>query len=310
MRHESYFVLVKLQRIKVRGILVCARAAAADYSGARHFEVLKNVVFLLKTVFFNAIRPFVAVFMLGGADQLLRHWARSVRKQFLFSNILTMKTPSSSKVTTLSGGDSQALLSGRNALPPLAAGGAPVEPRLSGDLGVWLIILLELLTFAILFIAFAFARLREVDSFNASQSTLDLHTGAINTVLLITASWCVASAVREVRKDASQQGARWLLGAIVCGSGFLVLKLTEYADKLALGLDLSTNTFYMFYFVLTGFHFLHVVVGVLALIYLWFKTRRGDYGRHDCHALETGGAFWHMVDLLWIVLFPLVYVMR
>lgn len=184
------------------------------------------------------------------------------------------------------------------------------SPRLSGDLGVWLIILLELLTFAILFIAFAFARLGELEVFHAAQRTLDLHLGALNTVLLITGSWCVASAVRAVRRDASKQGARWLVAALVCGVGFLILKMTEYADKLALGIDLSSNTFYMFYFILTGFHFLHVVVGVLALGYLWFKTQRGDYGSHDCHALETGGAFWHMVDLLWIVLFPLVYVMR
>ena len=183
-------------------------------------------------------------------------------------------------------------------------------PRLSGDLGVWLIILLELLTFAILFIAFAFARLGELEVFHAAQRTLDLHLGAVNTVLLITGSWCVASAVRAVRRDASKQGARWMVAALVCGGGFLLLKMTEYADKLALGIDLSSNTFYMFYFILTGFHFLHVVVGVLALGYLWFKTQRGDYGSHDCHALETGGAFWHMVDLLWIVLFPLVYVMR
>ena len=207
------------------------------------------------------------------------------------------------------------LLPEHNTLSPQARAAAPVppgaaEPRLSGDLGVWLIILLELLTFAILFISFAFARLREMDVFNASQRTLDLHAGALNTVLLITGSWCVACAVRAVRRDASAVGARWLLGALACGGGFVVLKLTEYADKLASGIDLSSNTFYMFYFMLTGFHFLHVVVGMLALAYLWFKTRRGDYGSHDCHALETGGAFWHMVDLLWIVLFPLVYVMR
>ncbi|MBX9835400.1 MAG: cytochrome c oxidase subunit 3 family protein [Burkholderiaceae bacterium] len=221
-----------------------------------------------------------------------------------------MKTPSTSKTAALSGSNSQNLLPESNALQSFEGAAQMAVPRLSGDLGVWLVILLELLTFAILFISFAFARLREVDVFNTSQRTLDLHTGAVNTVLLITASWCVASAVRAVRQDASKQGARWLVGALVCGGGFLVLKLMEYADKLALGLDLSSNTFYMFYFALTGFHFLHVVVGVLVLTYLWFKTRRGDYGSHDCHALETGGAFWHMVDLLWIVLFPLVYVMR
>ncbi|MEO7106973.1 MAG: cytochrome c oxidase subunit 3 family protein [Rhodoferax sp.] len=183
-------------------------------------------------------------------------------------------------------------------------------PRLRGDLGVWLVILMEMLTFAILFVSFAFARIREVALFNASQATLNLNTGALNTGLLITGSWCVASAVRAVQCNASGVGARWLLGALACSAGFVAVKLTEFSEKLSAGVDLSTNTFYMFYFFLTGFHFLHVMVGMLALVYLWVKTRRGDYDSQNLHALETGAAFWHMVDLLWIVLFPLVYVMR
>lgn len=191
-----------------------------------------------------------------------------------------------------------------------AAQASRVAPRLRGDLGVWLVILLELLTFAILFVAYAFARNGELEVFQASQKTLNLHAGALNTVLLITGSWCVACAVRAVQRDARVLGERWLLAALACGAGFVVVKLGEYAEKLQTGVDLSSNTFYMFYIFLTGFHFLHVVVGMLALVYLWFKTRRGAYGSHDSHALETGAAFWHMVDLLWIVLFPLVYVMR
>lgn len=195
-------------------------------------------------------------------------------------------------------------------LTPVATRGVPPPPRLRGDLGVWLVILLELLTFGILFVAFAFARTRELELFNASQATLNLQAGALNTVLLITGSWCVASAVRAVGRNAQAAGARWLLAALACGAGFMVVKLAEYAQKLDSGVDLSSNTFYMFYFFLTGFHFLHVLVSMLALIYLWFRTRRGVYGSHNLHALETGAAFWHMVDLLWIVLFPLVYVMR
>ena len=208
--------------------------------------------------------------------------------------------------------------SGNGALHPACAAdeaAAPahalrVAPRLRGDLGVWLIILLELLTFAILFVAFAFARIGELAVFQTSQKTLDLHAGALNTVLLITGSWCVACAVRAVQRDACALGARWLLASLACGAGFVMVQLGEYAEKIQAGIDPSTNTFYMFYIFLTGFHFLHVVVGMLALVYLWFKTRRGAYGSHDTHALETGAAFWHMVDLLWIVLFPLVYVMR
>lgn len=184
------------------------------------------------------------------------------------------------------------------------------EPRLAGDLAIWLVIAAELLTFGLLFATYAFARVRQVELFNASQRTLDLNAGAINTVLLISGSWCVAHAVRAVRRDDSLRGARWLGAALLCGGGFVALKSAEYAAKFAAGIGLSTNDFYMFYLMLTGFHFLHVVAAMVFLLILLVRTRQGAYGAHDCHALETGAAFWHMVDLLWIVLFPLVYVMR
>lgn len=183
-------------------------------------------------------------------------------------------------------------------------------PRLPGDLAVWLIILAELLTFAILFVSYAFARAYDVALFNACQSTLDLNSGAINTVLLITGSWCVVRAVQAVRRNASGLGVRWLVAALACGAGFVGLKTLEFSAKIDAGIDLSTNTFYMFYIMLTAFHFLHVIVAMVFLAILLVKTWQGAYGSHDTHALETGAAFWHMVDLLWIVLFPLVYVMR
>ncbi|MDP3654304.1 MAG: cytochrome c oxidase subunit 3 family protein [Rhodoferax sp.] len=183
-------------------------------------------------------------------------------------------------------------------------------PRLPGDLAVWLIILAELLTFGILFLSYAFARAHDVELFNACQSTLDLNSGAVNTVLLITGSWCVVHAVKAVRRDASSLGVRWLVAAMVCGAGFISLKSMEFSAKMDAGIDLSTNTFYMFYLLLTVFHFLHVIVAMVFLAILLVKTQQGAYGSHDTHALETGAAFWHMVDLLWIVLFPLVYVMR
>ena len=192
-----------------------------------------------------------------------------------------------------------------------SASGLPLPAlRLRGDLGVWLIILAELLTFGILFVSYAFARARDVAAFNAAQATLDLHSGALNTVLLITGSWCVARAVQAVRSDARQPGLHWLLAAMLCGAGFVGVKLAEYAAKLREGIDLTSNTFYTLYLMLTAFHFLHVVVAMLALGYLAVRLRGGAYGRQDFHAMETGAAFWHMVDLLWIVLFPLVYVLR
>lgn len=183
-------------------------------------------------------------------------------------------------------------------------------PALAGDLAVWLIILAELLAFGILFLSYAFARTFDVALFNASQDTLDLNFGAVNTALLISGSWCVVRAVEAVKHDASSAGARWLLAALVCGTGFVVIKLMEFSAKAQAGIDLSTNTFYMFYILLTGFHFFHVLAAMVFLTILLVKTGAGRYGKHNHHALETGAAFWHMVDLLWIVLFPLIYVMR
>ena len=185
-----------------------------------------------------------------------------------------------------------------------------INARLAGDLAVWLIILAELLAFGILFLSYAFARTVDVTLFNASQRTLDLESGAINTTLLITGSWCVVRAVQAVKRDASVIGVRWLGGALICGIGFSIIKLMEFSAKANAGIDLSTNTFFMFYILLTAFHFFHVLAAMVILTILFFKTHAGCYGSHDVHALETGAAFWHMVDLLWIVLFPLIYVMR
>lgn len=182
--------------------------------------------------------------------------------------------------------------------------------RLPGDLVIWLLILAELLTFGIFFLTYAFKRVGQVALFNASQATLDLHTGCLNTLLLISSSWAVARSVNAVRRNRTTSATRWLSLALLCGAGFLILKSLEYLAKLRAGIDVSTNDFYLFYFMLTGFHLLHVVVGMVILSILWFFTRRGQYGRDNCHALETGAAFWHLVDLLWIILFPLVYVMR
>jgi nitric oxide reductase NorE protein len=197
-----------------------------------------------------------------------------------------------------------------NAVSPQLPIQTTEAPALAGDLAVWLIILAELLAFGILFLCYAFARTFDVALFNASQATLDLNSGAINTALLITGSWCVVRAVQAVKHDAPTVGARWLLAALACGSGFVVIKLMEFSAKAQAGIDLSTNTFYMFYILLTGFHFFHVLAAMVFLTILLVKTHAGRYGKHNHHALETGAAFWHMVDLLWIVLFPLIYVMR
>jgi nitric oxide reductase NorE protein len=187
---------------------------------------------------------------------------------------------------------------------------APAAKRLPGYLPIWAFILAEMLLFAVLFASYAFARVDNVEMFNLYQHTLDRNAGAINTLLLVTGSWFVVLAVQAARRDDARAASRNIALGFLCGAGFLAIKVFEYAAKFGEGISFSTNTFYRFYFSLTFFHFMHVVLGMVVLAILWAKTREGAYGSRDVHGLESGAAYWHMVDLLWIVLFPLVYVMR
>jgi nitric oxide reductase NorE protein len=179
-----------------------------------------------------------------------------------------------------------------------------------GDLAIWFFIFAELLAFGIFFLSYAFARAHNVELFNESQQHLNRLSGAVNTVILITSSYFVVRAVAAIREGLSRQCAHWLSAAIGLGSVFLVIKLFEFSEHFSAGISLSTNTFYMFYLSLTIFHFMHVILGMVILAAIMLKARRGGYSTEHHTGVETGASYWHMVDLLWIILFPLVYVIR
>ena len=175
---------------------------------------------------------------------------------------------------------------------------------------MWFFILAELLVFGIFFLAYAFARTHNVELFNASQLEVDRASGAINTVLLISSSYFVVLAVSRIRRGHSRACASWLITAMTCGAAFLVFKLSEFSGKIEAGINMSTNTFYMFYLGLGFFHFMHVVLGMIILGAVTLKAWRGGYSAADHAGVETGAAYWHMVDLVWIVLFPLIYLLN
>jgi nitric oxide reductase NorE protein len=181
---------------------------------------------------------------------------------------------------------------------------------LPGDLAMWCFILAELLVFGVFFLAYAFARTHDVELFNASQLELDRTSGFINTMLLISGSYFVVLAVHRIRHGHSRACTRWLIAAMACGAAFLVLKLVEFGGKIEAGISMSTNTFYMFYLGLGFFHFMHVVLGMVILGAVTLKAWRGGYHAADYAGVETGAAYWHMVDLVWIVLFPLIYLLN
>jgi nitric oxide reductase NorE protein len=199
-------------------------------------------------------------------------------------------------------------------IPPMSAMSDTVldDPRRypPGDLAIWIFILAELAVFAIFFAAYAFARLGNVELFDAYQQTLDRRAALVNTLALITSSWFVVRAVAAVRGGDARACARWLLAAVGMGFLFLVVKGAEYAHHLGAGVTLSTNDFYMFYLSLTFFHFMHVILGMVILAAVALKAHRGGYSAAEHTGVESGASYWHMVDLVWLILFPLVYVMR
>lgn len=179
-----------------------------------------------------------------------------------------------------------------------------------GDLAIWIFILAELVAFAAFFGAYAFTRMNNVEMFNEYQLTLDRTAALFNTFALITSSFFVVRAVAAIREDDRKGCVRWLLAALAMGMVFLVIKSGEYAHHYEAGVNLRTNTFYMFYISLTFFHFMHVIMGMVILGAVAVKAKRGGYSAVDHTGVETGASYWHMVDLVWLILFPLVYVMR
>lgn len=181
--------------------------------------------------------------------------------------------------------------------------------HLPGDLAMWLFILAELTVFAILIIVFAVAQYLDVGGFRAGRAQLDLSTALALTLTLLTAGFCAALAVEQVRHGRQRRAAALLGVAVLLGLVHVVLKSGEYHHLAAQGLDLEYSTFFTLFWLITGFHFLHVLLGLVILGWMTLRCLRGAYRGDALGGLESGALYWHMVDLVWVVLFPLVYVL-
>lgn len=182
--------------------------------------------------------------------------------------------------------------------------------RLPGDSGVWVFIFADMMAFAIFFLVMVDGRIRDPEIYEQSRQTLNVNIGFINTLILLTSSMFMALAVEASRKKNRKQTVRFLISTIVVGLGFGVLKIYEYVGKFSQGIGLNTNDFYSYYFAFTGVHFLHYIIGMVILAWFAKHALREDLNEKFNIWIESAGIYWHMVDLLWIVLFPLIYLMR
>ncbi|MBV8272651.1 MAG: cytochrome c oxidase subunit 3 [Cupriavidus sp.] len=206
---------------------------------------------------------------------------------------------------------------------------APHDRYLPGDVAMWFFIVAELLVFACFFMAYGWHRVHEPSVFTHGQAQLHIGLGAFNTVVLILGGLCAAAAAQQARvaiavvgnstqatAHALRLARRGLLAAFAFGMVFVVCKLTDFGLLFKAGYNLDSDDFWMFYFSLTFFHFMHVLLGMVILLYVYWPLRKaaGQDGAgctpDQAHAVESGAAYWHMVDMVWLVLFALVYIAR
>ena len=191
--------------------------------------------------------------------------------------------------------------------------------------GMWAFLVTEVLTFAGLFCAYAIFRAWNPDMFISAHKALDVTMGATNTVVLITSSLTMALAIRYIQMNNNRAAIINLLFTLIFAGTFLVIKYFEYSHKYHCGqlpgmyyhphiapdcvsiVGENPHVFFSIYFMMTGLHGIHVVAGMILITWLIIRTSKGHFTSAYYTPVELVGLFWHLVDLIWIFLFPLLY---
>jgi cytochrome c oxidase subunit III len=186
--------------------------------------------------------------------------------------------------------------------------------------GMWLFIFTELLLFGGLFIVYAVYRYRNPVAFQLAGEELDVLIGTVNTIILLISSMTMAMSITAIQKNDRQKAKMFLGVTIFLALVFMVNKYFEWGDKISYGFFPDTATlhelgqgtilFFGLYFVMTGLHALHIIIGVVLLAYILFKVQNKVIHSGNYYLLENGGLYWHLVDLIWIFLFPLFYLIH
>jgi nitric oxide reductase NorE protein len=193
-------------------------------------------------------------------------------------------------------------LNGPASLPP-----SDTSPDHPGTSGIWTFVFIDMIIFLLLFVVYLSERHRLPNVFETSQLALEPLVGLASTIFLLTSSWCMAEAVQRARLGDAVRTARWLDMTALLGGAFVVNKIVEYANKFAHGITPATDGFFTFYFVITGLHFLHVIGGLTFITHCRLRATT-EVGQSSYRKkIENTGLFWHFVDMLWLFIFPMLY---
>jgi cytochrome c oxidase subunit 3 len=183
----------------------------------------------------------------------------------------------------------------------------PVTAREAATLGIWTFLATEVLLFGGLFTAYVVYRIQYPQLFYEGHLKLDRVLGAINTVVLIGSSLTVALGIGAIRVGKVRLLKFFLALTILLAGVFLGIKYVEYTEKFSHGLSPGTDIFFSLYFMLTGLHGIHVLAGMGVLGGVLYLAGKGKFSESYYTPVEISGLYWHFVDLVWIYLFPLLY---
>ncbi len=195
--------------------------------------------------------------------------------------------------------------------------------------GVWIFLTSEILMFGALFVGYFIYSNLYPDVFKLGSMTTDWRLGATNTLVLLLSSWTMALGIYYCQKNDKQKAFINLMITVVCGAVFMLIKYFEYTHKIhegwmpgmwfngfenlhhvvGEGVQIPDNIalYYSFYFMMTGLHGIHVLIGMALITWVAFRAKRGEFGSNYYTPVEGIGLFWHLIDLIWIFLFPLLY---
>lgn len=193
----------------------------------------------------------------------------------------------------------------------------------ASKLGMWVFIVNEILFFGGLFCAYIIFRAWYPDLFTQAAQELNTFWGAVNTIVLIGSSLTVAMAIRSAQKNQKRGIEINLLITIALAFVFLLIKYFEYSHKIHIGIlpgeafytyegieHPLAHVFFSIYYVMTGMHAIHIIIGIGLMIWIYLRARKNEFSSEYYGPVEIVGLYWHLVDIIWIFLFPLLYLIE
>jgi cytochrome c oxidase subunit 3 len=187
---------------------------------------------------------------------------------------------------------------------------APVTGRIPGNKGMWAGILSEMTEFALLFLVYFVARVNFPQAFHDGPSQLNLFAGTFNTLLMISGSYFVANAVLAMRRGCAAISQRWLILVLLAACGYFVTKYFEFRWNAQHGVTGGDEIFFTVYYYLSFTHMVHVGWGIIGLIWVMVRNQAGAYTSVEHSGMEAFASYWHATDLVWLIIFPLLYLLR